>query len=191
MSQSPWFLGYRTGNASAPAFQAAAPNIATVVTAAAPMPRPATRAKQAAPSPAAPAATNIAEVRLVSTSRGITLRQPTAAPARSHAYSRPIGACIRVSASVTAMPDRKNGTLSRITTTASGMTSASRASVSGGTGMTRVVRWMAGMDSASASVERASIRAAASPRARSPRRKTYTAPLAIPSMASDTARKDR
>jgi hypothetical protein len=102
-----------------------------------------------------------------------------------------MGACIRVSAMVTAMPEKKNGTPRRITSTTSGSTRDTRASVSGGTGTTSVARCVSGMATAIASVDRTSICGAASPRACSPLRKTNTAPLAMPSIASETARKDR
>ena len=59
-----------------------------------------------------------AELTFVRSSSGTTSAQPAAAPARSHAYSRPMGPPHRVSATVTAMPDSTNGTASDAVETA-------------------------------------------------------------------------
>src|SRR5690606_18612562 len=145
---------------------------------------PAERAKHHAPPAVAAAAVSIAVLRFVSTSSGITSRQPAAAPARSQAYSQPTGPPLLVSASVTATPEQKNGTPSTVTSTASGRISESRASVSGGIGTVSVTRCDSATEAAIASAARGSARCAPAPRYASPLRNTYTAPDAMPSIAS-------
>ena len=118
-------------------------------------------------------------------------RHPPAAPIRSAPYNSPIGPFVLVSASVTTTPDKKNGMVNINVAIASGAISEGVALRTDGNGMTRLATWQIGRAIANARAIHGNKRAARSGAKIVPPTNTSTAPAAMPSIATDTARKDR
>ena len=89
------------------------------------------------------------------------------------------------------MPDNTNGTASTTVDTATDTISITEKVVSGRKGIERLMTCETGIADASRNVVRASVSGARSDENLSGLRKTKTAPAAMPSMASDTAKNDR
>src|SRR5688572_26455380 len=100
------------------------------------------REKQNAPAAAIAAASRQSDVTLnrPESRSGTTATQAAAAPARSHAYSRPTGALVRVSAIVTTIPEKKKGTARTAVTAAIATTSMTENRFNAGIGMHRQIR---------------------------------------------------
>ena len=97
----------------------------------------------------------------------------------------------RVSASVTTTPERKNGTVIASVLAPSETIAIMPAEPSDGSGTTSVTTCEIGIAIANQSAVRASAGRTFAPSKRAPPRNTATAPAAMPSIASETAKNDR